>query len=362
VALLPPAAEQEGRKGKLRTGHVLLIVAAFILVAGVGAAWAVDRSQENQIAKGIQVAGVDIGGMSTTQAARVLRSDVVAPLERPVTVRFGGDSYKLTPQRLKMHSDIEGMVAEAKDRSRDASFPARLWRYASGGEVKANIEPRVTYSHGAVEAFVAELKKKIDRPAQDATVTATPSSVNPTPSKPGVELNDKTLVENIESSLQDPVGERSMHATVTHVKPDVTTAELAGQYPSYITVDRGNFQLNFFRNLKLVKSYPIAVGMIGLETPAGLYHIQDKAVNAAWHVPNSAWAGSLAGQTIPGGSPENPIKARWMGIFNGAGIHGTDEVGSLGSAASHGCIRMAIPDVIALYDQVSVGTPVYIGN
>jgi lipoprotein-anchoring transpeptidase ErfK/SrfK len=228
--------------------------------------------------------------------------------------------------------------------------------------VKANIEPRVTYSHGAVEAFVAELKKKIDRPAQDATVTATPSSVNPTPSKPGVELNDKTLVENIEKSLQDPVGERSMHATVTHVKPDVTTAELAGQYPSYITVDRGNFKLNFFRNLKLVKSYPIAVGMIGLETPAGLYHIQDKAVNAAWHVPNSDWAGSLAGQTIPGGSPENPIKARWMGIFNGAGIHGTDEVGSLGSAASHGCIRMAIPDVIALYDQVSVGTPVYIGN
>ena len=51
-----------------------------------------------------------------------------------------------------------------------------------------------------------------------------------------------------------------------------------------------------------------------------------------------------------------------MGIFDGAGIHGTDEPSSLGSAASHGCVRMAIPDVIELYDQVSVGTPVYIGN
>jgi lipoprotein-anchoring transpeptidase ErfK/SrfK len=49
-----------------------------------------------------------------------------------------------------------------------------------------------------------------------------------------------------------------------------------------------------------------------------------------------------------------------MGIYNGAGIHGTDELSSLGSAASHGCIRMAIPDVIALYPQVSIGTPVYI--
>ena len=50
-----------------------------------------------------------------------------------------------------------------------------------------------------------------------------------------------------------------------------------------------------------------------------------------------------------------------MGIFNGAGIHGTDDTGSLGSAASHGCVRMAIPDVIDLYDRVDVGTPIYIG-
>jgi lipoprotein-anchoring transpeptidase ErfK/SrfK len=84
-------------------------------------------------------------------------------------------------------------------------------------------------------------------------------------------------------------------------------------------------------------------------------------VNAAWTVPNSPWAGDQAGQVIPGGSPENPLKARWMGIFAGAGIHGTDQTGSLGSAASHGCVRMAIPDVIELYDQVPVKTPIYIG-
>ena len=50
-----------------------------------------------------------------------------------------------------------------------------------------------------------------------------------------------------------------------------------------------------------------------------------------------------------------------MGIYDGAGIHGTDDVGSLGRAASHGCVRMAVPDVIELYDQVDVGTPIYIG-
>jgi lipoprotein-anchoring transpeptidase ErfK/SrfK len=63
---------------------------------------------------------------------------------------------------------------------------------------------------------------------------------------------------------------------------------------------------------------------------------------------------------IKGTDPANPIKARWLGIFNGAGIHGTDNLASLGSAASHGCIRMAIPDVIEVYNEVPVGAPVFI--
>ena len=101
--------------------------------------------------------------------------------------------------------------------------------------------------------------------------------------------------------------------------------------------------------------------MQGLETPAGLYHIQDKAIDPSWHVPLSAWAGSLAGRVIPPG-PDDPIKSRWLGIFDGAGIHGTDETWSIGHAVSHGCVRMLIPDVIDLYDRVAVGTPVYIGG
>jgi lipoprotein-anchoring transpeptidase ErfK/SrfK len=83
-------------------------------------------------------------------------------------------------------------------------------------------------------------------------------------------------------------------------------------------------------------------------------------VNPAWSVPNSDWAGSLAGTVVPGGVPENPLKARWLGIYDGAGIHGTDQTYTLGTAASHGCVRMAIPDVIELYDRVPVGAPIYI--
>ncbi len=144
------------------------------------------------------------------------------------------------------------------------------------------------------------------------------------------------------------------------MKPKVTTAELGRKYPTLITVNRGGFRLTLFKNLRAA-SRPTRSpsAQIGLETPAGLYTIQNKQVNPTWNVPDSDWAGDLAGKSIPPG-PDNPLKARWMGIYDGAGIHGTSDIGSLGSAASHGCVRMAVPDVVDLYDRVAVGTPVYI--
>ncbi|MEA2481396.1 MAG: L,D-transpeptidase ErfK/SrfK, partial [Thermoleophilaceae bacterium] len=137
---------------------------------------------------------------------------------------------------------------------------------------------------------------------------------------------------------------------------------LAAKYPAYIVVDRGAFTLRLYRHLKLAKNYRIAVGMQGLETPPGLYDVQWKQVNPPWMVPNSSWAGSLAGKTIPPG-PRDPLKARFMAFNGGAGIHGIDpsEYSSIGHNASHGCVRMTIPDVIDLYKQVPVHSPVFIG-
>ena len=66
------------------------------------------------------------------------------------------------------------------------------------------------------------------------------------------------------------------------------------------------------------------------------------------------------GQTIPGGAPNNPLKARWLGVNGSVGIHGTAEEWSIGSRASHGCIRMRVRDVIDLYPRVPMGTPVLI--
>jgi lipoprotein-anchoring transpeptidase ErfK/SrfK len=141
----------------------------------------------------------------------------------------------------------------------------------------------------------------------------------------------------------------------------VTTSKLAARYPAYIIIDRGSFTLRFYDHLKLARTYEIAVGMQGLETPAGLHSIEWKQVDPPWYVPKKAWAGALAGTVVPPG-PTDPLKARFMSLGGGAGIHGIDpsEYSTIGQTASHGCVRMRIPDVIALYSRTPVGTPVYI--
>ncbi|HEX2015113.1 MAG TPA: L,D-transpeptidase, partial [Solirubrobacteraceae bacterium] len=179
-------------------------------------------------------------------------------------------------------------------------------------------------------------------------------------SSDGHHVDEARLARAINSALQDPAATRVLHVRVVRDRPAVTAADLPRRYPTVVTIDRGHFRLRLFKRLRYVTGYPIAVGRSGLSTPAGYYHVTERQINPPWHVPHSAWAGSLAGQTIPGGAPSNPLKARWLGLANGVGIHGTAEDWSIGSRASHGCIRMHVHDVIALYRRVPLGTTVLI--
>jgi hypothetical protein len=339
----------------MRIAIGVLLSALLLLAGGV---WAYDASQKEQIAEGVRIGGVDVGGRSSDEARSLIQSEVVAPLARPVLVTFEGRRFKLSAKELDQEADIDGMVDDAIEASREGGLFTRLGRYVTGDEVDADLEPRVSYSKRAVDRFVAELEAELNREPQDASVIPSGDTLNPTPGRKGIELRAGQMEELITDEVQSPAGGRSVRAVVRVTDPEVTKAELAEAYPTFLTIDRSAFTLRLFKNLKLVTSYPIAVGAVGWDTPAGLYHVQNKAVDPAWSVPE--WGGALAGQVIPGGAPNNPLRERWLGIYDGAGIHGTYDTGSLGTAASHGCIRMSIPDVIELYDQVPTGTPVYI--
>jgi len=335
-----------------------LAIAAIALVV-VGGAWAYDHGKRGTIAHGVRVGGIDVGGMGAGAARAKLERVLLARLRRPVVATYEGRRIVLSAQRAGVAVNVDGAVDQALARSRSGSFFARVGREIGGGGVHADVQPRVVYSALAVDHFVAQVGDAFDRAPRDASLAFATTSLKPVTGQAGVTVQRAQLRRAIVHALTTADAPHTVAVHARTVQPRVTTAQLAARYPTVITVDRANFRLHLWKHLRIVKTYVIAVGRAGLETPAGVYTINDKQVNPSWHVPNSTWAGKLAGRVIPPG-PQDPIKARWMGIYDGAGIHGTDELSSLGSAASHGCIRMAIPDVIDLYNRTPMGTTVYI--
>jgi len=343
-----------------RKTQIAVIFAVAVVVLGAAGAYAYDSSQKDKIAEGVRIAGVDVGGLDQDEAAARVRRQLLKPLQQPLRVSFDGETWELPGGKLKVRADVEEAVEEAVAESQDGGLPVRLVRYVTGEEVEESISPQVAYSESAINRFVREVAEGVNREPRNADVEASAEALEIVAGENGRKLRDNLLTKELNNAVLNAKAPHAIVARVRAVKPEVTKSEVAAEYPSYLTLDRGSYTLRLWEGLKLAKTYTVAVGQEGLETPEGLYAIQEKQENPTWNVPESDWAGDLAGQSIPPG-PSNPIKARWMAIYEGAGIHGTEETGSLGTAASHGCVRMAIPDVEELYDRVEIGTPIFIG-
>jgi lipoprotein-anchoring transpeptidase ErfK/SrfK len=344
---------------------VLTSLLVLLVLAGAGSVYAFDNARQDRIAEGVRVNGVDVGGMTTAAAKVKLRRTLLEPLNRPVVVRGEGHRFTLRPSATRIGLDVDGSVDRALAASRTGNVLSRTWRELRGGTVRANVQADVTYDAGAIRKLADRVAKTIDKPAKDATLDLAGGNVNPQPSRDGIAVRTAWLRSKVRRTMLSTAPTReTVHLRTRVVKPGVSTEQLAAKYPAVLVVNRSAFTLTLYKHLKRAKTYPIAVGMVGLETPAGVYHIQNKAVDPAWTMPNSDWvAPKDRGKVVPGGTAENPLKARWLGIFAGAGIHGIDpsEYGTIGHAASHGCVRMRIPDVVELYPQVPVGAPIYIG-
>jgi lipoprotein-anchoring transpeptidase ErfK/SrfK len=336
----------------------LLTVLLVALVGGAVAAYAYDSSRDDLIAEGVTIAGVHVGGMRTDEARSVVTRQLKPALEQPIRVTYRRKRFNLSAEDAGVRANVTAMVDEALAQSREGNIVSRVARDLTGGEESAQVPARVSYSPEAVNGLVRRVSRGVNRPARDAQLDF--PSLEKVKERTGIKVEHADLERRIEQALTVPGVDRRVQAPTSVIQPKVTRAELAAKYPTLLVVDRGSFQLSWYENLELQRAYTVAIGAVGFDTPEGMYHIQNKAVNPAWSVPDSDWAGSLAGTVVPGGVPENPLKARWLGIYDGAGIHGTDQTYSLGTAASHGCVRMAIPDVIELYDQVPVGAPIYI--
>jgi lipoprotein-anchoring transpeptidase ErfK/SrfK len=339
---------------------IIPVSLAVLLLALVVGVHVYDAGRPAQIAKGVRVAGVDVGGLSPSAARARLATRYEAALLRPVVVRHGSRSWRLTAREARVRSNLDAMVREATVESDAGGVLKRTMRRLGGQRLDADLEPDVTYSEPAVIRLVDRIRRAIERPAHDATLTISAAGPSATPGRRGLTVRASTLHAEISRALATPGSPRRLVAKTKKLQPRVTMSRLARQNRVVLVADRAANTLRLYRNLKLEKTYGVAAGQPAWPTPAGQFTIANKAVDPAWSVPTSTWSGALGGKVIPGGDPANPLKARWMGITDGVGIHGTADDGSIGSNASHGCLRMHVADVIDLYPRVPVGAKILI--
>lgn len=346
-----------------RARFLIGFIVVLVPLAVVGSlAWA-GSTGGDRLPAGARVGGVDVGGLTREAAITRLQRDLGTPADREVTVRVGSETFRLSADRAGVTLDIPAAVHRAYDATHSGNLLQRGWRKITG-EAPHVAEPvHVTASAKAVRSFVGTVHAAVSRKPVSAAIEMTVRAVTVTEPKPGRRLAGREdLVQRITAALRHPSGQRAFRARVAEVQPTVTGDDLWGSTPLALTVSKSDKLVRVFDRGTLVKRYHVAVGMAKYPTPDGRFAIQSVEKNPVWTVPNSDWAGDLAGKVIPGGDPQNPLKAYFV-RFNGAvGFHGTADLGSLGSAASHGCVRMNPKDVTDLAKRVTVGTPVLVGS
>lgn len=303
------------------------------------------------IAPGVFAGGVDLSGQTIEQATQLL-APLEEELERHIVVSVAGKQFTLKPRGARLAFDPAASARRAY-RKGERNPPA--------DGARLDVKLVTAFERPVLRRFVRRANRALYVAPRNARVKIGLRRIHRRKAKAGRDLADRKLRRTLAATLVDPTAERRLTPGRKKVRPRVRMRDLRRRYRTVVTVDKSAFRLRLFKRFRLVKSYGVAVGMPAYPTPSGLFRITNKAVNPTWTAPNSPWAGEMAGQQVAGGAPNNPLKARWMGIVNGVGIHGTGQEYSIGSRASHGCIRMRVADVIRLYRRVPVGTPVRIG-
>jgi lipoprotein-anchoring transpeptidase ErfK/SrfK len=328
-------------KGRLSGRLPLLATVVLALVPALAMAQEpVAPPAPGVMAAGVSIADIPVGGLSEADATQAVIAQHVAPRRLPLIVTFRGRNLRIEPVKAGYVADVAYAVRGAVLFGRSRAVPSE----------GVSVPLREKVNRTRLRALLTIRARANDLRARDARLTF--SGAKPVVTKPrlGVVVDIGRAMARVESAIL--LRDRTAYALPSkRVRPAVTSVGPA------IIIERNKFRLTLWRAGKR-RAYPIAVGQPAYPTPSGIYRIITKQTNPTWFPPDSPWAAGL-GPVPPGVG--NPLGTRWMGISApGIGIHGTPVSSSIGTAASHGCIRMYINDAEYLFDRVEIGTPVVI--
>jgi len=333
---------------------------------GVGAAYAYDRSTDDRFLPGVRVADVDVEGQRPSEVIANIDARFRTEGNRKIPVTVTGAKATAEPslEEMGLKADTAAVVARAEADERSMGTPGRVWHRLLGKPVQRSYGVRFGIDPSRATGIMAKLAKDVDRKAEDARIDTTTGMVTILPPVPGQALDQKTgeakLVELADRLANGEVPNTDASVAAGVVVPLQPLQPKVVSFPDVILVRTDENRLYHYENGALVRTFSVATGQPTYPTPKGRFQITLKRFRPTWINPDPGGWGASLPASIPAG-PGNPLGTRALNLSAPAiRIHGTSNVGSLGTNASHGCIRMSIPDSEALFDQVEAGTPVII--
>jgi lipoprotein-anchoring transpeptidase ErfK/SrfK len=340
----------------LPSRRLAIVTVAVLALFSVGFTWAAidDYTSSTIMPKGASVGGVSVGGLAYSAAVKVVEDRVEAPMLTTMKVDVDGSRITLDPSTF-IKVDVKAMLEKAAQAREDSTLPERVWQRLTGATVGHNVSSIVSVDTTSVVAWVKKLRRRVTTAAVDASVGVTGSTIHFGAAKAGSTIGVKTTVAALTTALRD--GTKSVQIATIPLQPKITDQNLG----KTILVSRSKTTLTLYNGTKIEKVYRVAVGMPKYPTPLGHFKIVRKVKLPTWYNNGAAWAASMPAYIAPG--PNNPLGTRALYLNSpGIRIHGvpSSENWSIGSPASHGCMRMHRADVEDLYPRVPVGTQVFI--
>lgn len=343
------------RSGMIRWALVVLGVVAFFLVFASSMMVYADARHRGEMFPNTVVLGVDITGMTREEAIEAVTVNALEPLMQPFTLRFRDKQWTLNPAEMGLQVDVAALVDQAYRAGWESSFLERAFRRAFNRP--KNIAIGLDYAMSgdlliqALDAIAAEINQEV----RDASLSFDfqTGKLAFSPSQDGLWMDVEATLQAVQGSLCSP--NREIEPVVAVTRPSLSSDDVK----TVLVVDIMGNTLKWYNQDTLVKTYYVATGTPKYPTPLGKFYIIRKDANPVWINPHVEWSKNMPDRIEPG--PGNPLGVRAL-VTSAAGgtvlIHGTENLTP--GLYSHGCIRMANWAILELFDNVNVGTPLFI--
>lgn len=337
--------------------RAVVLTVIVLLVLGSGAAYGAyryDRSMADTILPGVAIAGLDVGEMTRDEAIAVVMAEIEDELSYELEVRVRGRSWHVTPAELGTEADVERKVDRALALAEDMPWHERALARIFDRPVQERLRVRFSRNGGMVKRFLEVVEEATYVSPRDAAIAIEDGELVLSRPKMGRELDAETARKRLRTALRE--GRASVDLPLAKVEPEVTADGLGLS----IVVRISENKLYVYDGLEKIKTYDVATGTGGYPTPQGTWNIWDKRANPTWVNPApDGWGANLPDVIGPG--PGNPLGTHALYLdAPGIRIHGTYDEDSIGTFASHGCIRMRIPDSKELFAMIPIDTKVHI--